>query len=614
MNSGQNVPSEALQTAKATKSGQSATQTGEQELSLLGRRWSWPALPVPLLREQAADAAKQVPDWLTPILAARGITDAQKQALFLAPSLRALADPAGIADMQPAIERILLAQKRNERITIYGDYDVDGVVSSAVLLEFFAAAQMQADFYIPDRRAEGYGLNADAVARLAGSCDLLLTVDCGSTSHAEIAVAKAHGLDVIVIDHHQVGASLPEALALLNPHRPDCAFADKDLCAAGVAFMLVVALRRAMREQAPESPGALMDVRCLLDMVAVATVADMVPLQGLNRILVACGLQRLRSTPRPGLLALLEVAGIDKTQVQSSDLGFRLGPRINARGRLDHAGLAVELMRAADLAEARPMAQVLDAANVARRHLEGETLRQAVARVQEDNLTEHAALVVADASWHPGVLGLVASRLVQRFHRPAVVIGEGGKGSGRSVEGLDLHACLSACHAQLLRFGGHPAAAGVTIDFAQVDDFRQHLGASVQARMGDAPYAPQLRPDAEVEFSCMHLGTVALLEQLEPFGRMNPAILFVAKQQQVQECRRVGENHLKLRLSPVGCGQAGSIDAIAFGMAELEARLPACIDVLFHLERNVFRGIANVQMRIVDVRASDAESQQAQAS
>ena len=575
-------------------------------LSLTGRRWRWPNTAVPASPDAGPTALAPAPGWLTHLLVGRGVKDDVARQAFLQPALKQLADPSGIAGMAAACERLIEALARGERACVYGDYDVDGVCASAVLAEFFQAAGLAHEVYIPDRRTEGYGLNLDAIAEVAKRCQLLVTVDCGSTSIDEIARAKTLGLEIIVVDHHQVGSALPEALAVLNPHRPDCAFADKDLCATGVAFMLVVALRRALRTQpeagAASAAAARFDVRALLDLVAVATVADMVALRGINRILVSAGLRRLREAARPGMAALMRVAGIVPAQVTAADLGFRIGPRINACGRLAHAGLAVDLMRAHDVAHADSLARELNDANGQRRQIEAETVAAAVEAVQRDGLAGGGALVVADASWHPGVLGLVASRLVQRYHRPAVVVGEGGKGSARSVDGLDLHACLQQCRSHLLRFGGHPAAAGLTMAPQHVEALRQSLCREVEARLGPGPYVAPLTPDLEVPFSCMHLGTVNTLKQLEPFGRENPEVLFVARGLYVQASRRVGATHLKLRLAPKECPSAGSIDAIAFGMGDHAERLPACVDAAFHLEENSFRGMVNVQMRVVDLR------------
>lgn len=538
------------------------------------------------------------PAFLDALLCVRGATAGPARAAFLAPSLAHLTDPETMAHMDRAVARLLHALDAGQRVMIWGDYDVDGVCATSILMAFFAQIGLACAYYIPDRRSEGYGLNKAAMRHISQENQLLVAVDCGSTAHEEIAHAASLGLDTVVVDHHQVAELLPAAVACINPHRPDCAYPDKGLCAAGLAFMLVVALRRALRQRGAFLARTEPDLRPLLDMVAVATVADMVPLQGLNRMLVHVGLKRLRESPRPGLRALCEVARVPLATLGAQDLGFRLGPRINARGRMEHAGLAVDLMLTRDPVAAREMAQALDAANTARRELEKSTVAAAVAQVEAQARTGDAVLVVADAAWHAGVLGLVASRLVARYHRPAVVIGEGGKGSARSSAGVNLHACLTVASAHLLRFGGHPAAAGLTIEPAQVQALRQVLCAEVERLLGRPPFVPWVSPDLEVGDCVLTQDLFGHLGALAPFGMANPEPLLAARCQRVRERRQVGENHLKLRLGPRG------YDAIAFGMAHLIPKLGSHVDVLFYLDQNVYRGQTRLQMRVYDLRPS----------
>jgi single-stranded-DNA-specific exonuclease len=566
---------------------------GEDEgpLSVTGRRWRWPELQLTGCGETGHA------ELLEALMTQRKVGHGPARAAYLAPALSHLLDPHAMADMPQAIARLCLARERGERVVVWGDYDVDGVCASAIVVSFLRELGLTCSYYIPDRRTEGYGLNTAAMAGLAAEYDLLVTVDCGSTSVDEIAHARALGLEAVVVDHHQVGDVLPAAVACLNPHRADCTFADKDLCAAGLAFMLCVALRRALRcAGAFAGPEPEPDVRPLLDMVAVATVADMVPLTGLNRVLVHAGLTRLRTQARPGLQALCQVARVQPALVQAQDLGFRLGPRINARGRMEHAGMAVDLMLAETVEAAMPMAQALDAANEERRAIERQTVRAACSKIEAEGHLGGAALVVHDASWHPGVLGLVASRLVARYHRPAVVIGEGGRGSARSIKGINLHACLSAVHDTMLRFGGHPAAAGLTILPENVDALRQRLAGEVQALVGAPPYAPLLTPDLEICGEAMTHALCTQLGRLAPFGQANPEPLLAARGQRVHACREVGDGHLKLELGP------GRIDAIAFGMASCIPQLGAFVDVLYFLERNVYQGRTRLQMRVHDLR------------
>ena len=566
-----------------------------ERLSLLGQSWR---LPQPMGRRPATDEALGLPAWAQALLSSRGIAEPQQLRSYLQPSLADLEDPAHMAGMDAAVDRLLQAVRQQQRVVIYGDYDVDGVVSSAVMVEFLRLLHVPVDYYIPDRRAEGYGLNAAAIAQLCDRAQLIVTVDCGITAYDEVEVARLRGVDVLVVDHHQVPAVLPRAVACLNPHRPDCSYAFKGLCAAGVAFMLVIALRRALREAGHFGSAAQPDVRGLLDMVAVATVADMVPLCEANRVLVAAGLRRLATAPRPGLQALCEVAQVDPQRISAADLGFRLGPRINARGRMSQAGAAVELMLTDSLEQARTLAATLDAANLERRSVERHTVEQALQQVLEQGLQQDAALVVHHPSWHPGILGLVASRLAVRYRRPALVIGEGGKGSARSVEGFDLHAALTQVSAHLERFGGHRAAAGVTVQEAQIDPLRTALTKHVQSLRGSPPYAAILQADALLQAHTLNETTLGWLQRLGPFGQGNPEPLFVADRLQVVDKRVVGRSHLKLRLQ-------GGAEAIGFDMAHLAEKVAGQVDAAFCLELNVFSGRRTMQLRLRDLRPSN---------
>ena len=556
---------------------------GDQRLSFTGKRWVWPAATTPT-------------QLLPRLLRQRGLVGAEDIRGYLSPSLANLDDPASMADMAVAVARLCHAVAAGEAITVYGDYDVDGVCSTAILVGYLRGVGAKVAYYIPDRRAEGYGLNAAAIETLAPRTQVLITTDCGITAHDEIALANRLGCDVIVVDHHQVGPRLPEACACLNPHRRDCGFPYKHLCAAGVAFMLTVGLRRAMRQEKMFGSGAEPDLRTLLDLVAVATVADMVPLTGTNRLLVRAGLRHMASTRRVGLRALAQVAQVDLERVSASDLGFRVGPRINARGRISQAAQAVDLLLTEDAARAQQLAGVLDAANRTRQDIETQTLAEAAAQIDALGLAKQAAIVIHDETWHAGVLGLVASRLVSRFQRPAIAIGEGGKGSGRSVEGFDLYGCLREHASHLLAFGGHPAAAGLTIVPEGVAAFRSAFAASVAQHLGSPPFVAVLRPDAEIDAGQLSLPLVRDLEQLSPFGQGNPAPLFVASNLSVRGARVVGNAHLKLAL-----GSSGH-DAIAFGMGELASHLPPRCDVVFVAERNFFRGRESLQLRVQDLR------------
>jgi len=564
-------------------------------LSLTGRRWRAPAL----CDLRAGSQGEERPRWLVQLLAHRGMTGEAEVARHLAPSLASLDDPSRMADMAAAIEVLSRALREQRRIVVYGDYDVDGVCSTALLVEALQKLGGTVEYYIPERKSEGYGLNAAAVQELCAKANVLITTDCGITACDEVALARALGCEVVIVDHHRVGSALPAANAALDPHRADCAFAFKDLCATGVAFMLVCGLRRALREAGWFASRTELDVRDSLDLVALATVADVVPLCGHNRVLVAAGLKRMGHRPRLGLAALCATANILPAALSSYDLGYKLGPRINARGRLDNAMQAVELMLTRDETRARLLAALLDGANRERREIEKTTLAAAVARLEQEPLDDCAAIVIEDASWHPGVLGLVATRLAKRYGRPAIVIGEGGKGSGRSAAGLDLHASIQAASEHLVRFGGHAAAAGITILAPSLPAFRAAFTAEARRRLGAPPYVVELHPDLEVEATGLSLDMLPLIEQLAPFGQQNPAPLWVSRGLEVRSVRVVGGEHLKLTLA----GTA-RLEAIAFGMGALAERLPPRIDLAYRLERNTYGGRNTLELKVEDIAAS----------
>ena len=565
-------------------------------LSLTGRRWRWPHTK---FMSAPCPERPDLPGWITTLLGRRGIVGPAAIERYLSPSLAAIDDPATMADMDAALRLLGRAVQNRETIVVWGDYDVDGVCSTALLVEVLRSLGVEVHYYIPDRRGEGYGLNEAAVREVAPRARVLVTTDCGVTAHREIAVARELGCGVIVVDHHKVGDTLPPADACLDPHRPDCRFPYKGLCAAGVAFLLAVGLRRALRESGYFARRPEPDLRRVLDLVAIATVADMVPLSGLNRVFVTAGLRRIATSERLGLRALLEVSRVAASRVTSVDLAFRIGPRINARGRLSHAAEAVELLLTNDAQQARRLAAVLDAANRERREIERATVDRAVARVTEDSLAGDAALVAYDPSWHPGVLGLVASRLATRYQRPAVVIGEGGKGSARSIPGLDLHAAIAAASAHLVRFGGHAAAAGVTIEPAAVPAFRAALTAAVCEQLGDPPYVSFIEPDFEMPTTALSLDVLAPIERLAPFGQANPAPLWASAGVPVESARIVGGEHLKLTLE-------GGHEALGFGMGKLAASVPERLDLVYRLERDSYGGRDRLVLRLEDLRPTAA--------
>jgi single-stranded-DNA-specific exonuclease len=504
--------------------------------------------------------------------------------------------------MDAAVARLVRAVEEGERIACYGDYDVDGVTSTTLLAGFLRASGADVVTYVPHRLVEGYGLNVAAVEKLASQgVRLLVTLDCGITSAPEVRAATALGLDAVVVDHHTVPVELPAAAAILNPHQPGCGYPSKDLAAVGVTFALVMALRKALRargrfgERRPEP-----NLKDALDLVALGTVADVVSLVGANRILVRAGLEVLATSRRPGVRALKRVAGIPEgVPVGAGQVGFRLAPRINAAGRLDDAGRGVRLLLSADPAEAEALASELDRENQARQEIERRILAEAIedagARVREGV----RGLVLARDGWHAGVVGIVASRIVERFHRPAVLVAladEGGKGSGRSIEGFHLHDALSACASHLARFGGHRHAAGVTVDRDRLPAFRAAFEEHAAARLSDEDLVPRCRIDAWVEQGEVTERAAEDLARLGPFGAGHPEPVFALRGAPTK-ARTVGANgaHLKLGL--------GGLDAIGFGMGDRIAACGGALEAAFSIGFDEWDGTRRLQLKLRDVRA-----------
>ncbi len=546
-------------------------------------------------------SALGLPELVARVLVARGLGDPEAAAAFLSPDLGSLHDPFRLKDMDRAVARLRRALEAGERITVYGDYDVDGVTSTASLVRFLGAVGADVDAYIPRRLEEGYGLNLDAVERLAGQgTRLLVTCDCGVTAVEEVDRAVALGVDVVVIDHHRVPATLPRAAAILNPYQAGCDFPFQHLAAVGVVFNLLLALRRTLRDAGWFTDRGLSEpnLKQFLDLVALGTVADVVPLQDENRVLVAHGLQLLAEGRRPGIRALKAVAGVEAGQVTAGQVGFRLGPRINAAGRLDDARAGLRLLLAETEAEAMPLAEALDRANTERREIERRILGEAAA-LAETRDPALRGLVLAGEGWHRGVVGIVASRIVERFHRPALVLAlEDGKarGSGRSYAGFHLHDALVACEGHLTRYGGHRAAAGLELPAGELGAFQAEFEAICADRLDPEDLVPILRADAEVDPADLTWELCAAVERLAPFGMGHPAPVLVVRGAQLEGGHLVGRRddgpgHLKARL--------GEVEAIGFDLGgELDTIARGPVDLAFTLGFNWWRGRARVQATI----------------
>ena len=592
--------------------GRSAAPFLGIERSIYGRRWR--------MREADPGVAAAIaerhglPEIVGRLLAQRGIgiDDAPG---FLAPRLRdQLPDPLHLRDMDRAVVRLLRAVRDGEPIVVFGDYDVDGATAAALLLRFFAAVGGQASVYVPDRMREGYGPNAPALLRLkAEGAAVVVTVDCGATAHEPLAAAAEAGLDVIVVDHHVTEPLLPRALAVINPNRLDEDSPHGVLAAVGVAYLLVVALNRALREAGWYRDRPEPDLLQWLDLVALGTVCDVVPLSGINRALVAQGLRVARHAANPGLKALAAVAA-KNGPIDAYQLGFVLGPRVNAGGRIGAADLGARLLSTDDPALAAELAQRLDGYNRERREIEARTLQAAIALVE--SAPQAPALVFAAAEgWHPGVIGIVAARLKERYERPACVVAlaDGiGKGSGRSVPGLALGpAVIAARQAGLLiNGGGHAMAAGFTVAADKLDALREFL----VERLGDGfeseRLVPELSIDGALSAAGAQGGVIEHIAALAPFGAANPEPRFAFPAVQVAFVEPVGTGHVRCTLAdPIGPAR---LKAIAFRAAEtplgafLAASRGRAIHLAGHLRRDDYRGGDAVQLMIDDAAPVEA--------
>ncbi|MGJ0397163.1 MAG: single-stranded-DNA-specific exonuclease RecJ [Methylocystis sp.] len=582
------------------------------ERSVLGRRWRGRLDARGEAQALALTQAHGIDDFLARVIAGRGVTVADA-AGYLDPKLRDLMpDPSLLRDMDAATDRLAHAIETGEQIAIFGDYDVDGACSSALLVDYWrAAGAPEPLLHIPDRIVEGYGPNVEAIRDLATrGATLLVTVDCGTTSHEAFAVARALGLEVIVLDHHQAPEVLPDAL-VVNPNRLDDLSGQGALCAAGVVFLALAGLSRSLhargwwREDRPAP-----DLLAALDLVALATVADVAPLARLNRALVAKGLMVMAGRARPGLAALIDAARLHGPP-RARDLGFALGPRINAGGRIGDAGLGARLLTLADAAEALRIASELDRLNGERQIVEKAILEQAIAQAEaqlaKSNLL--SCLVLKGEDWHPGVVGLIASRLKDRFNIPVFVIafnGEYGTGSGRSLSGVDLGAAVRRAVdlGFAVKGGGHAMAAGVTLARDRLDDFRVFLNEALEASVEAARRDDALILDAALSGRGVSLDLLRRVERAGPFGQGNPEPMFVLPEQQVAFAQIVGADHVRARLRS---RDGATVDAIAFRATNSplgEALLKgdgAPFHVAAKLSSSVFRGIERVETRIIDL-------------
>jgi single-stranded-DNA-specific exonuclease len=540
-----------------------------------------------------------LPPAICRLIAVRGFAAPDDAKDFLRPRLDQLHDPNCLTDMDRAVERLVRALRENETILVHGDYDVDGICSTTLMVKTLTLLGGNPIPFIPNRLTDGYDLTDAGVraARAAGA-KLVVTCDCGTSAIGPITELQESGIDVIVTDHHLPGGPLPPAYAVLNPKRPGCTSRDKDLAAVGVAFKLALSLTRAVA-------GNENAIYAMLDLVALATIADIAPLRGENRVLVRYGLKLLNDPQRPGIRAMIRAARLDGKALTAGRIGFVLAPRLNAGGRLDSAIRGVQLMLATTDQEANPIARELEELNARRQEIDRATLDRARTMVQQLDLSSTYGIVLAEQGWHPGVIGIVASRIVEEFGRPTVLIaldGNDGKGSGRSISAFNLHEGLKQCSDLLLRFGGHFMAAGVTISADRVAEFAARFNAVAASQLDEDDLVRELRVDLELPFDQIDNDLESLLRHIEPCGIGNPSPLLVSRGVTVAAPPRVvGKDALKLLLS----GNGRELVALGWGMAPRARELDVgmSIDVVYRLERDEWNGESRLQARLADFRS-----------
>lgn len=535
------------------------------------------------------------------LLCLRGQGEQALAGQFLDGRLADLPDPFAMKGMETGVARLVKAVESGEKILVHGDYDVDGISGTSLLVEFLSEIGAEVGYHIPLRLKDGYGLSAQAIDRAAAQeVSLIVSVDCGVTAVDEARLALDYGIDLIITDHHQPPEQLPDALAIINPHQSDCSFPDKGLAGVGVAFFVAVALRKALRDKnyfSDATPEP--DLRHYLDLVALGTIADVVPLTGVNRLLTRVGLQVLNGGGRVGIVALSEVARLK--EIDSGAVGFKLGPRLNAAGRIEDAALGVKLLLTKDRGEADEISTVLDRFNKDRQNLEIRILRQCESAVSDLD-DARRSVVLSDPEWHPGVIGIVASRLVDRYYRPTILLAiENGqaKGSGRSTREIVLYDALAECADQLRGFGGHAAAAGLSLDVERIDSFADCFEDAVVRQLPDA-VLPALEHDGDLLLEELDEMLVDDLSRLEPHGMGNPKPLFVIGEVRILGCKVVGERHLKFTARQGGY----SFSCIAFGMAERADELTGEVDLLAVPELNRWNGRTEIQLRVKDWKPS----------
>lgn len=538
----------------------------------------------------------QLNDVVLQILQKRGIETPEDIDRFLNPKLCNLYDPTLMKDMDKAVQRIRKAIKDNEKVTIYGDYDVDGITSCTIMMKLLQKFGLNVDYYVPSRIDEGYGLNKKAIEEIhKRGTTLIITVDNGISSFNEVEFAKKLGIDVIITDHHEPRNKLPNAFAILNPKQPDCRYPFKELAGVGVVLKLAYALLDA----------DISEIEEYLDLAALGTVADIVPLLDENRIIVKNGLQKLNTTTNKGINALKNILNLQGKPIDTGKIGFMIAPRLNAVGRISDASIAIELLLTNDIHKARQLAEVLEDINRKRQNIENKIFNQAKEFIENNlDLELNKVIVLSSSNWHPGVIGIVASKITEMYNRPSILIsvkGETGQGSGRSIQGFNLFKALDKNSDLLIRYGGHEQAAGLTINVKNIDKFTKNINMLAQDILKKSDLTPRLAIDLELKED-INLDLAKQLELLEPFGYKNPKPLFVSKNLFLEEVRTVGkkDRHLKMKLRK----KKNKIDSIGFNLGNMrqELEMASIVDLAFYLEVNRWNGYVTPQLNIKDVK------------
>ena len=547
---------------------------------------------------------------LAKILVNRNLTTAETAQIFLNPSLKDLHNPFLMKDMQKGVDHLIKAIYQNKKIMIYGDYDADGVTSLVLLVKFLRNIHRKVDFYIPSRMDEGYGLNKNVIDQMKhNQVGLIVTVDCGVSEGDHIAYARNHGIDTIILDHHEIPDAMPTAVAIINPKQADCLFPFKHLSAVGIVFNFLIALRSQLRKDGFWNNHPYPNLKQYLDIVALGTIGDIAPLVDENRIFAKFGLDLMTENPRTGIRALKEVANIETQVIDSTRSSFCLIPRINAAGRIASASDAVNLLLTEDINEARIIAQRLDTLNHKRRIMEKEMLHEIIEMMNHDKgKNQRHSIVFASDKWHPGVIGIVASRLVDRFGRPAIIISmkDGiGKGSGRSVRGFNIYQSLKECEPLLISYGGHRFAAGISIDERNVNEFSLLFDQAASSEISHDDFVAETLIDSQCDLDELSHNFITEMSNLAPYGSKNPEPVLCVKNASIGMSSVVGNNHLRMRIHKDGT----SCNSIWFSKGQLiEAMTDQVMDIAFTPQLNYWNGTADIQLKLIDAAFPNAST------